>query len=156
MRASKYDPLKRFLLARKDSHIPMTFAEIERILGRPLPASARTHRAWWSNNPTNNVMTYAWLEAGYRTAHVDLAGERLVFVRSAEVSPEAIEEPLASGQRAVPLTPSKRPLYGLMRGSLRVREGVDLTVPAAPEWAASAETEALRPLALPAEEKEGC
>ncbi len=160
MRASKYDPLKRFLMARKDSRIPMTFAEIERILGRPLPASARTHRAWWSNNPTNNVMTYAWLAAGYRTAQVDLAGERLVFVRAVEnaAKPDK-KEPYSNSVAASKalLSSSKRPLYGFMRGSLRIREGVDVTAPAAPEWGDRAEAEALRPLASTLEkEREDC
>jgi hypothetical protein len=59
----------------------MSFAEIEAVVGAPLPLSARRHRGWWSNNPGNSGATRAWLDAGYRTAEVDMAGERLVFRR---------------------------------------------------------------------------
>ncbi|MEA2936481.1 MAG: hypothetical protein QOD74_3127, partial [Variibacter sp.] len=59
----------------------MTFAEIERITGSKLPPKAQHQRAWWSNNPSNNVMTKVWLEAGYETERVDMAGRKLVFRR---------------------------------------------------------------------------
>jgi hypothetical protein len=75
----KYEPLGQFLRKQKRNSVSMTFAEIEALLGDKLPKSSKTHRAWWSNNPSNNVMTREWLEAGYETKNVDLAGERLVF-----------------------------------------------------------------------------
>ena len=70
---SKYDPLADHLRGSGQESVPMTFADIEQVIGAKLPQSAFTHRAWWSNNPTNNVMTRAWLEAGYTTAEVDMA-----------------------------------------------------------------------------------
>lgn len=148
MPRSKYQALKDYLSHRTEARIPMTFAEIERIIGVPLPPSARRHRAWWSNNGRNNVMTRFWLEAGYRTTQVDVAGERLVFERA------SAHETEREGERGS--VQASRPLFGLLRGSLRIREGVDLTEPAAPEWGEKAETEGLRPLALGAEEKEEC
>ena len=173
MRGSKYEPLKRHLMARKDSRIPMTFAEIERILGFSLPRSARTHRAWWSNNPTNNVMTHAWLEAGYRTAQVDLASERLVFERinagsaasedrGRNSAPLVMTEPdetaaNSSVSRVSEVSANRRrPLYGMMRGTLRIKDGVDLTAPAAPEWGERAEGEALRQLKDVQPQREEC
>ena len=148
MPRSKYQALKDYLSRRTEARIPMTFAEIERIIGAPLPPSARRHRAWWSNNGRNNVMTRFWLEAGYRTAQVDVAGERLVFehVQAHEAEREEGRAPVQAS----------RPLFGLLRGSLRIREGVDVTAPAAPEWGGKAAVEALRPLALGVEEKEEC
>ena len=44
-----YDPLNAYLAKESDLVVRMSFAEVERVLGRPLPASARKHRAWWSN-----------------------------------------------------------------------------------------------------------
>ncbi len=120
---SRYDRLKEYLRQRAGQRIAITFAEIEEVLGRPLPASARRHRAWWSNNPTNNVMTNAWLEAGYRTADVDMAGEKLVFER---VMDEQSENVFASA--SVP------PLHGFMRGTLRLPPEAELTRPAEPDW----------------------
>lgn len=87
---ARYEPLERFLRNRSDAEIPLTFSEIERIIGRPLPSSAHEHRAWWSNNPSNNVMTKAWLAAGFESERVDIAGERLVFRRRRKNSSRSI------------------------------------------------------------------
>jgi hypothetical protein len=75
----RYDKLKHFLLGAKGTDVDMTFAHIEGVLGRSLPPSAYKHRAWWSNNPDNNVMTKAWLEAGYQTADVDMTARTVTF-----------------------------------------------------------------------------
>ena len=53
---SKYAPLGDFLRRQKTTFVPMTFAEIEKVVGTRLPNSQR-YPAWWSNNPFNNVMT---------------------------------------------------------------------------------------------------
>ena len=57
----------------------MTFEDIEEVLGAKLPPSARKHRAWWSNNPTNSPMTLAWRAGGYESARVDMEKGNLVF-----------------------------------------------------------------------------
>ena len=62
----------------------MSFAEVEEVLGDPFPASARKYNPWWSNNPSNDPRTYGWLNAGYHTANVDVAGQAVTFVRMAE------------------------------------------------------------------------
>ena len=61
---AKYEPLRVFLSHRAEDEVPMTFHEIEGLIGAPLPPVAFKHRAWWSNNPSNSVITSAWLEAG--------------------------------------------------------------------------------------------
>jgi hypothetical protein len=78
---SKYAPLTEFLRSRPQSELPCSFADVEKALGFPLPPVARTHRAWWSNNGSNNVMTRAWLKAGFKAEQVDMRGETLVFRR---------------------------------------------------------------------------
>jgi len=50
---------------------------------KELPPKAQHHRAWWSNNASNNVMTKVWLEAGYESARVDMSARKLVFRRVA-------------------------------------------------------------------------
>jgi hypothetical protein len=59
----------------------MSFADIERIIGFKLPEKSQTHRAWWSNNPGNNVMTKIWIDSGFRTEQLDIEARRLVFRR---------------------------------------------------------------------------
>ena len=125
---SKYDPLHAYLQNRSSKEVPMTFEEIERILGFRLPEKSQHIRAWWSNNPSNNVMTKAWLAAGYRTERVDLAGRRLVFKRTGRS-----ERPLEDGNRQ--RTGRKRhPLFGVLAGLAKTAPGVDLTEPADPTW----------------------
>jgi hypothetical protein len=82
---SKYDPLRDFLRAQTSSETPMRFQEIERILGFDLPASARQHPAWWSNNIGTHVNARAWRDAGWKTSRVDIRSERVTFVRDLDL-----------------------------------------------------------------------
>jgi len=84
--SSKYEPLGSYLRSRPSSELPMTFAEVEGILGFPLPPSARSHATWWSNNTGTHVGVRAWRDAGWRTSRVDVSGERVTFVRDETVA----------------------------------------------------------------------
>src|ERR1043166_1346729 len=87
----KYSNLGKFLREQKRSAIPMTFAEGETIIGQPLPRSAR-YPAWWSNNPSNNVMTKVWLDAGFKTEQVDTQAKKVVFRKvDAEMSGKELD-----------------------------------------------------------------
>lgn len=78
----KYDPLHRHLTASSEARLRMTFADIERVLGNTLPASARKHPAWWANErATTHSHNRSWLDAGYETARLDLYGQTIEFVR---------------------------------------------------------------------------
>src|SRR4051812_40754918 len=121
----KYEPLTEFLRTQSKERVPMTFAEIERVVGFKLPSSAIEHRAWWSNNPSNSVMTKAWLAAGYQSEQVDMEKRRLVFARACGMKPtDGRPEPQGSS----------RSLYGWLEGTVRIAPGVDLTEPVDPEW----------------------
>lgn len=137
----KYEPLTHFLVRSGTSHLPMSFEEIERLLGFPLPASSRSHRAWWSNNPNNNVMTKAWLAAGFETTDVDVLRGHLVFRRRKGASTQAaVARPAAAGEEAGETLATNRgphPALGAMRGLVRIEPGIDLTHPADPDWAHS-------------------
>lgn len=89
---TKYEPLQAFLAKRADIELPMSFREIEAIIAAPLPPVAYKHRAWWSNNPSNSVITHAWLSAGYKTERVDMGAQTLVFRRAAAQAPVGVEE----------------------------------------------------------------
>jgi len=78
---SKYDPLRSHLERQVVGETAMAFGDIERVLGFTLPPSARKHQAWWANNVGTHVNARAWREAGWKTSRVDLASERVVFVR---------------------------------------------------------------------------
>jgi hypothetical protein len=145
--ASKYRPLTAYLQAQRGDRVPMSFADIERVIGAKLPPSADSHRAWWSNNPTNNVMTSAWLDAGFESERVDLSARQLTFRRARDAAANT-----ARGNAMAPLdfvTAStnfqeagaaalydpgavKPPLFGWLGGTVSVSG--DLTEPADPDW----------------------
>lgn len=80
--SSRYDPLRRYLAGRSEPVIHLSFAEIERIIGAPLPASAGRYRPWWANERTgSHVHASAWMGAGRRTANVDLNAGTVDFTR---------------------------------------------------------------------------
>jgi hypothetical protein len=126
----KYTRLGDFLRAQRSKEVPMTFAEIERVIGGKLPPNSPQYPAWWSNNPSNNVMTKVWLSAGFRTAQVDVKSRKVVFRRVEEKPAEPTETssspPAKKGER--------HPLFGALKGLVRVPPGVDLTEPADPDW----------------------
>ena len=86
---TKYQPLEAHLRKSGQEIVSMTFSEIEEVIGAELPASAFKHRGWWSNNPSNSVITHAWLDAGYKSANVDIPGRRLMFRRFEQMNPLA-------------------------------------------------------------------
>jgi hypothetical protein len=140
---SKYQPLGDYLRQQNGDFVPMRFNEIERIIGSQLPKTSQLYRAWWSNNPSNNVMTRVWLDAGYETEQVDMSGQRLVFRRVREVDPGTHEVESPAGATPTPPTrtdveqsgPDRRhPLFGALKGLMRIMPGTDLTKPADPTW----------------------
>jgi hypothetical protein len=122
---SKYAPIGDFLRKQRTDLVPLTFGKIEDLIGGKLPRSAR-YSAWWSNNPTNNVMTKVWLAAGFRSEQVDIAGRRVVFRR--------VDPPTNSAPQDKDAPKRFHPLFGALKGLIRVAPGVDLTEPADPEW----------------------
>ncbi|MCY4382095.1 MAG: hypothetical protein OXE44_02965 [Nitrospinae bacterium] len=130
---SKYEPLTVHLRKSGIASVPITFDKIERIVGVKLPPSAFKYRAWWSNNPTNSVITHAWLEAGYKTANVDMAGRKLVFRKYAksESAPESVDEREApNGADAGYFSR----IYGALQGTVTIHKDTDLTSPVDAEW----------------------
>ncbi len=124
----KYEPLTRFLEARNTAEVPMSFKEIEKVLGATLPPS-KQYPAWWSNNPSNNVMTKAWLEAGFQTERVDIGSERLVFRR-------VRQQPPVQAQVRQNLLERIRERLG---GTVTIPPGVDITEPTGEVWDAECE-----------------
>ena len=125
----KYEPLTEFLRRQSHAVVRMSFDEIERVIRSKLPPSATNHRAWWSNNAQNNVMTKAWKDAGFESEDVDMKGQRVAFRRVRH----EISRDMAAPSVAV-TTKDRHPLLGWMKGTLTIAEGVDLTQPADLEW----------------------
>jgi hypothetical protein len=124
---SKYSALGTYLRTQKSEEVPLSFQDIERITGEPLPRSAHKHRPWWSNNPDNSTMTKIWLNAGFKTERVDMAGAKLVFRRLRKAPVNAAN---LGGS-----VPSRPPMLGALRGLVQILPGTDLAQPADPTWA---------------------
>ena len=122
----KYEPLGQFLRKQKRDRVPMTFAEIERVLKAKLPAS-KFSRAFWSNNTENNVMTRVWVEAGFETAEVRMQSSSLVFHR----------KKVKQQKRSAGGTDWDKK-FGSMKGRVSFSPGYDETSPAytQSEWQA--------------------
>ena len=79
---SKYEPLRAYLNACDEPVIRLTFNQIERILQATLPTSARKYRPWWANEADGtHIHARAWIDAGRKTANVDMNAEAVDFVR---------------------------------------------------------------------------
>jgi hypothetical protein len=125
---SKYSPLGDYLRRQSRERVPMTFGEIEKLIGAKLPASAHKYRPWWSNNADSHVITKVWLDAGFESEQVDMTSRKLVFRRIRKPKPAGTATQ-SSGEAPF------HPAYGAMQGLIRIMPGTDLTQPADPEWA---------------------
>lgn len=76
----KYEPLATHLESADASEWSATFAQVEQVLGFPLPPSARKHREWWSNQAgAGHSQARGWQDAGWQVWKVDLQVEQVVF-----------------------------------------------------------------------------
>jgi hypothetical protein len=82
-RSSVYRPLSDHLARSGRDVLVVSFDDVARLIGKPLPASAFDWPAWWSNDRSCRSQRAAWRRAGYRTEGVDLAARTVVFRRSA-------------------------------------------------------------------------
>ena len=134
MARSKYQALGNFLRKQSFSEIPMSFAEIEKLIGDKLPVSAYRYRPWWSNNASNSVMTQIWLDAGYRTERVDMSAKKLVFKRikreygvpPVSTQQSGMAEPQSAFKHQEGAAPKRSPLWGALKGLLWIEPGYDL------------------------------
>ena len=131
---SVYEPLESYLKNQSFGEVPMTFREVSGILGRPLPKSAYDHRPWWANEAAGHSHAKAWLKAGFETAQVDMAGQKLVFRRiTAKPSGPAapVKHGLAEGSHDFRSAPHS--LFGALKGTFTIELGWDLTNPSLDE-----------------------
>jgi len=97
---SKYDPLSARLTGHAGPEWRASFAEIEEVLGFPLPRAARTNKAWWRNTGAQPHQR-SWTGRGWEVAEVD-HGQGLATFRKVQAqtlttptapAPPAADEP---------------------------------------------------------------
>ena len=82
----RYAALADWLQSQSGSidNTQLTFEEIEKIIDKELPISARNHRAWWANDSVSHSQSQQWLEAGWRRTYLNMSEERVTFARIQE------------------------------------------------------------------------
>lgn len=89
---SKYKPLSDRLGEHTGDEWRVKFADLESVLGFPLPKSARAHRAWWANDE-KKPHSGAWMRHGWEVGEIDHDGETVVF-RRGSVAPSQVQPPV--------------------------------------------------------------
>ena len=74
----KYQKLTAHLASSNETRWRATFEELERVIGLPLPNSARTYQAWWANQMRSQSLS--WQLAGWKVVDLDLKNEKVTFV----------------------------------------------------------------------------
>jgi len=87
---SKYNPLSARLAGHAGPEWRASFAELEEVLGFPLPKGARAGKAWWRNDGAG-PHAKAWTAGGWEAGDVDHAQGLVTFRRTAAA-------PAAAGQ----------------------------------------------------------
>ena len=85
---AKYAPLASYLAAQSNDRVTLTLAEIEMIIGMPLPWGAR-QRDWWQSTPWRTALRPAVHAAGWRIVLDSFWGREPVvtFVRDGSGAP---------------------------------------------------------------------
>ena len=117
---TKYSPLRDFLARQQSDQVRLGFAEVEKILGGPLPHSAYEHQAWWANDPGHS-QGRSWYAAGWRTENLNLSRRTVMFRRLAG------EHSAGSDQ----LDP-----WGALVGTVTIHDEGALTEPSGEIWEA--------------------
>lgn len=84
--AGKYQALWAWLSDQVADDIPVTFNQVEEILGMDLPPSARNYLPHWYGYE-GTALGRAIRDAGWKASGVNLTSERLTFVRDAGTPP---------------------------------------------------------------------
>ena len=81
--SSKYLPLHKYLVNRYADSVFLTFAQLEDLIGDPLPDSARAQQEWWTSTDRDAdkpACADAWILAGM-TAKPNLLARNVTFER---------------------------------------------------------------------------
>jgi hypothetical protein len=91
-----YSALARYLSGQTDNTVALSFDELEKIIGAPLPNSARLYTMWW--NPSGHSHAQKWEQSGYKAVNVgtNIHIGRMQFARKAESLDDMAQERHAS------------------------------------------------------------
>jgi hypothetical protein len=76
----RYQRIGEALDDSDEESVRLSFADLEDVLGDPLPASARKHAKWWANTD-KSPQGRAWMDFGWRVAGIRIGTGEVDFVR---------------------------------------------------------------------------
>lgn len=99
---SKYYPLFEHFQQCADETTSLHFADIEKMIGRQLPASAH-QRAWWGNRDSASaIQAKAWIMAGYHVESIDIEAQTITFAQfKAEYNIQRHDDSIVWDQAAI-------------------------------------------------------
>ena len=117
---SKYVALSDHLSHMASNLVRLSFADIEDMIGEPLPASARKHHAWWANSRTKDSHTWAhlWLAAGWKRERLDLKNGWVEFERNDAPLQRGLNRVISEYPEASKLPFKGHPLADFIRDDL--------------------------------------
>ena len=78
---SKYHPLYAYLRDHAQDEVTLTFNQIEKLIGSPLPEGAKIERGWWGNRKEGSAHAKSWRTAGFQVKALDLERHKVVFAK---------------------------------------------------------------------------
>ena len=94
----KYHKLKQYFSKCSAASVTLTFREIEKLGGVPLPETARRSKQWWYPRKEYNRIAEAWITEGYYMKKLNLNDGKITFHRDGEgVSKLRIPDVIAKG-----------------------------------------------------------
>jgi uncharacterized coiled-coil protein SlyX len=79
--SKKYRGLTDYLLSSNEKKVTLSYSQIEKILGFPLPDTARNFKqAFWANTDTHSYAS-SWMAVGYKTS-VDVNSDTVTFIKN--------------------------------------------------------------------------
>ena len=132
---SKYAPLESHLRDSGRAEIPMTFSEVEQVIGTRLPPAARKHRALWRQQPRQLGHDEGLARGGYETANVDMQQRTLVFRKAGSAAPGPRDA--ESGTSTEKRSGSFARIFGTLKDTVTISPGTNLTDPVEDDWNAA-------------------
>lgn len=119
---SKYGKLTSYLRTLKTDRWEVDFKHLEALIDLPLPRSAYSYPAWWSNQTDDgHSQSASWQLAGWKTADLNLEKRRVSFVRQTNSKPVGAAE--NANSRGLSIAQAKTELadfYGVAEDQIEI------------------------------------
>jgi hypothetical protein len=76
--SKRYRRLSEYLEESCEKVVRLSFDDIYKLVGPPIPASARKHQAFWANTKTHTI-ALSWMCVGYKVIEANIEQEYVIF-----------------------------------------------------------------------------